>query len=139
MARKPLIQARVEPDTKSALEDYAESEDLSQSEALRDLLNKALASEGYDAKGSRSLLERLASVKMVLGGAFLFFLSALLWVPVYFFGQNGDYIAALMIVGVLMLLAISGALAISVAALAQLALARPLRGLVGLYSGVAHE
>jgi hypothetical protein len=65
MARKPLIQTRVERDTNEAIEDYIDNqpEDISQSEAVRHLLRAGLEQKGYpvaaaDGRGPTSRVER---------------------------------------------------------------------------------
>lgn len=139
MGTKPLAQARVEPETESALLDYADQRDLTKSEAIRRLLKNALAAEGYNFAGSRSLLERIASLKVFYSGLALFLISALLWVPVTLAVRSGDYAGALLILGVLGLFALASVFTLSITIFAQLALARPLRGLVRLPWGVRHE
>jgi len=48
MARKPKVQARVSHDLKAAVEDYAdEREDISNPEAVRELLRTGLAQKGH--------------------------------------------------------------------------------------------
>lgn len=132
MARKPLLQSRVEHATKEAVEDYAENNDLSQSEAVRRLIQSGLAQEGYNVEGSRSWLERIASVRTILSGTSLLVISAIIYTASYASATSGFTTAAvIMIVLGTATLVVSLVLTTS-AALAQLALARPLRRLVGL-------
>jgi len=46
MGRNPLVQARVEPDTKEMVEQYAEERNISQSKAARRMLHRQLNAEG---------------------------------------------------------------------------------------------
>jgi hypothetical protein len=124
MGRNPLAQARVEPATKSAIEDYAERHDLSQSEATRKLIQDGLAREGYRTDGTQSPLARLASRATVLFGTVLLAL-AMAALGIASTGTLGPLSAG---VGVVLLL--TGTLTIWTAVLAQIALAQPLRGLL---------
>lgn len=132
MSRKPLIQARVEHHTSEGVEDYADDQDLSRSEALRRLLHIGLAAEGYSSDGTRSWLERIAAPRTVT-------LALLLMLA----GLTGTALAAVATTGVLYALSLTisavamaaATLTATAAMLAQMALARPLRGLVGLARG----
>jgi len=131
---KTRVQTRVEPDTKSQIDEYAEARDIGDAEALRRLIRSGLAAEGHPVTaadgGTKSLLERLAAPSTVgLSAIFLLFSAALMGLAGVL-ASNGTLAAALVTLGistVLMLLALGTVWA---AVLAQLALAQPLRGLV---------
>lgn len=44
---RDLVQARVDPDTVEALEDYSEDREISRSEAMRRALRDSLSNKGY--------------------------------------------------------------------------------------------
>ena len=65
MASKPQIQSRVEPDTKTKLDRYA-GEDMTQSEAVRQLVRRQLDAEGYRVAatdGGATVTDRLAGLE----------------------------------------------------------------------------
>lgn len=129
MGRKPKIQTRVERDTKEAIDAYvAENEDLSQAEAIRHLIRAGLAQKGHPvaAADGGSPLERLASPKTVLLGVALMLLATAT--------LGGALVTSLTLplaivgTGIVIL----GLLTLWTALLAQIALAKPLKGLLGL-------
>jgi hypothetical protein len=133
---KSRVQTRVEPDTKSQIDEYAEDRDIGDAEALRRLIRSGLANEGYPVTatdgGTKPLLEQLASTRAVGSGLISLFGSAALWILSYTLVLNSmvPLAFAVFVLGAVFL--ISAAIIFVVAALAQLALAEPLRGLVGL-------
>lgn len=126
MGRKPLIQARVEESRKQAIEDYADTQDISQSEAMRRLLDAGLAAEGYRADGSKTPLAHLASLKTVLLGVGIMLLATA--------ALGGALVTSLTVPLAVAgtLLTALGVLTLWTALLAQITLARPLKGLLGL-------
>lgn len=129
MARKPLLQARVEHTTKDAVDNYADENDLSQSEAVRRLIHHGLADEGYNAAGDRNWLERLASTGTMTIAAVVGLLAVGLSGLAALLADASLAAAVVALVGGFILL-VSMAVITTAAALAQLALARPLRGLL---------
>jgi len=47
MGRKPKAQARIEHDTKRVIDQYAEDRNVGNARAIRELLRRGAASEGY--------------------------------------------------------------------------------------------
>jgi len=138
MAKEPLT-TRLDADTKQEVENYADEHEIGQTEASRRLIRAGLAAEGHPVAtadgGKKGPLERLASVRTLLASAALLALSILPMVGAYVAATTGADMAAFGLLGlttVLMLLAVATTWA---AALAQLALARPLRGLLGFSKG----
>jgi hypothetical protein len=135
---KTRVQTRVEPDTKSQIDDYAEDRDIGDAEALRRLIRSGLAAEGHavtTADGgpeTNTLLERLAAPLTVGIGAALLAFAAGLMTAAGLLAANGSLAVALVALGLSTVFMILAAGTVVTAALAQLALARPLRGLVGL-------
>lgn len=140
MARKPKIQTRVERDTKDAIDAFNEDHaDLSQSEAVRHLIRAGLAEKGYPVAaadgGDRDLLETIAAPRTIGVGTAFMLLGGVFMLLGAWFAQGGMMWPALisvLLMGISMTLA---AIITTLAALAQLALARPLKGLVGLGMG----
>lgn len=98
MARKPQVQARVEDSQKQAIDDYAERNDLSSSEALRQLIDKGAAAEGYRADGvlpddGPSPFERLAGRRLVWLGIVQLLLGILLLASATVLGTVAVYVA----------------------------------------------
>lgn len=126
MARKPLVQARVEESRKEAINNYADAEDISQSEAIRRLIDSGLAAEGYNAGGSRGLLERIGSLKAVMLHTAVFAVAILLFELTYILFQAGGTtvpLATFILGTTAAVLALTGLI---LATLAQLALGWPL-------------
>jgi len=125
---KQRVQTRVEPDTKNRIDEYAEDRDIGDAEALRRLIRSGLANEGHPvtAADGGSPLERLASPKTVLLGVGLMLLATA--------ALGGALVTSftlpLAIVGTVIVTL--GVLTIWTATLAQIALAKPLKGLLGL-------
>lgn len=136
---KERANTRVDPDTKRAVEKYQEENDLGQSEALRRLIRSGLAAEGHPVTaadgGATSFLEELASTRVVSSAVGLFLLTILSWGLTGLYVETGRTTLALITLGTGGASLIIGAGLIAGAALAQLALAEPLRGLVGLDTG----
>jgi len=66
MGRNPLVQARVEPDTKEMVEQYAEERNISQSKAARRMLHRQLNAEGYGVAatdGGATVADRLDEIE----------------------------------------------------------------------------
>jgi hypothetical protein len=141
MPRKKQVQTRIASDTNDQLERYQEERDISQADAVRRLIRSGLANEGYpvaatDGGSARSIedttLEKIGSPRtigiataiMLLGFGFML-LGA--W-----FAQSNLWWPALASLGIMAVAYTTGAALSATAALAQLALARPLRGLVGI-------
>lgn len=130
MARKPLVQARVEESRKEAINNYADAEDISQSEAIRRLIDSGLAAEGYDASGSRGLLERIASRTTVTLSTVLLALGTTFLLGGYLLVQQNLIYGALVALLFGYGLIIGATIALGAATVAQIALSRPLRGLI---------
>lgn len=134
MAKEPLT-TRLDADTKREVENYAEEHEIGQTEASRRLIRAGLAAEGHPVAttdgGEAGPLERIASTKTVVIGTVLFGLSIL---PILGAGEAataGADTLAFGLLGLTTVLMILATATIWAAALAQLALARPLRGLLG--------
>lgn len=131
---KSRVQTRVEPDTQEKIDEYAEERNVGDAEALRRLIRTGLAAEGHPvtAADGGTPLERIASPNTIFLSMLGVMVTALCYISAWYLANTGD---AMLAVGVLGLgaftLVMSAAISVA-AALAQLALARPLRGLVGL-------
>jgi hypothetical protein len=141
MGRKPKIQCRIERDTDESIRAYRDEldDDISQSEAVRHLLRAGLAAKGHPVAatdGGRvhyvqdSLLERLAAPLTVVGGTLLLVTGLGFLSTAGLLATSGTLTLALVSLGAATVLMLSAAAIITTAALAQLALARPLRALV---------
>jgi hypothetical protein len=135
MGRKPKIQCRIERDTDEAIQRYCDDldGDVSQSEAVRHLLRAGLAAKGHPVAatdGGDDFLERLASERTAASGAVCTFLSGVSLIGAGELAQLGGFYGALLLLFASVTFLIAAAGLIGVAALAQLALARPLRALV---------
>jgi len=138
MARKPLIQTRVERDTKESIDRYVDSlddEDISQSEAVRHLLRAGLAEKGHpvaatDGSGKHSLLETLASGRTMLAGALIYGLTVLPMFLAVQFAEAGNLNAAALLLLLTIGLTVAAVVVMGGVLAANAALARPLRALV---------
>jgi len=131
MAKEP-ITTRLDTDTKTEVDNYADDHDIGQTEATRRLIRAGLAAEGHpvataDGGAEPGPLERLATQRTTTLGVLLFGLSI---IPLLAATTAGTTTTALLAVGVALIPMGLGAATIWTAALAQLALARPLRALV---------
>jgi len=138
MGKEPLT-TRLDADTKQEVENYAEDRDIGQTEAARRLIRSGLAAEGHpvtttDGSGpeTNTLLERLAAPLTVGIGAALLAFAAGLMTAAGLLAANGSLAVALVALGLSTVFMLLAAGTVVTAALAQIALARPLRGLVGL-------
>ncbi len=142
MGRKPKIQCRIERDTDESIRAYRDGldDDISQSEAVRHLIRAGLAAKGHPVAatdgGQDGPLERLAAPRTVLIGTILLTLAVLPILGAQQAATTGAINVALGLVVVTNILMMLGITVIAVAALAQLALAQPLRALV---TGTARE
>lgn len=131
---KSRVQTRVEPDTKHQIDAYAEEAGVGDAEALRRLIRTGLAAEGHPVTatdgGTKPLLERIAAPFTVWIAASLGVLSVGSVTFATSLLNSGSVTLALGLLTVGVILAAAMAVAATAAALAQLALARPLRGLV---------
>lgn len=133
MGRKPKIQCRIERDTDESIRAYRDEldDDISQSEAVRHLLRAGLAAKGHPVAatdgGDPGPLERLANQRTAATGTLLLALSL---IPLWAAATASTTTAALLGLGLTAIPMGLGLLTITAAALAQLALARPLRALV---------
>ena len=62
MGQKPRVQARVRPDLKEQIGEYADRHDIAESEAVRQLASRQLAAEGYQiaaTDGGATVTDRL--------------------------------------------------------------------------------
>jgi len=134
--RRPKVQFRMDHDVHESFERYQSDHDLNKSEAGRTLVRIGLNTRGYSATGSTgSPLETVASPWLMAAGGLALVFGALVMgvgallasspTTVYLLAAGG---AALVSVGTALVL---------VAALAQVLLADPLAGLIGLdkYTG----
>lgn len=133
---KSRVQTRVEPDTKHQIDEYAEDRDIGDAEALRRLIRAGLAAEGHPVTaadgGTKPLLERLAAPRTVGIGALIGLLGVGFMSLAGLFVNSGDLMVALGLFTAGTALTVVTAAVVVTATLAQLALARPLRGLLGL-------
>lgn len=131
---KSRVQTRVEPDTKHQIDVYREEAGVGDAEALRRLIRAGLAAEGHPVTttdgGPRSLLERIAAPFTIHIAAILGVLSVTTVTLAASLLNSGSVTVALGLLTIGVLLAAAMAVTTTAAALAQLALARPLRGLV---------
>jgi hypothetical protein len=129
MAKEP-ITTRLDSDTKTEVENYADDRDIGQTEAARRLIRAGLAAEGHPVAttdgGEPGPLERLGSARTALTGALLLALGIF---PLAGAGLAGTGTAALGLAGLAGVLFLLGLLTIWAAVLAQLTLGRPLRAL----------
>jgi hypothetical protein len=132
MGKDPLT-TRLDADTKQVVENYAEDRDIGQTEAARRLIRSGLAAEGYSAADGGSPLERLGSLKTVLFSTGLSVLAMLAFIG----ALVTSFTLPLVLVGTAFLF--SAMLTILTAVLAQIALARPLKGLLGRGSEVSAD
>jgi hypothetical protein len=137
MAKK-RANTRVEPDTNEAIEKYREDFDLGESEALRRLIRAGLASEGYSLAGDSgnvrsiedSTLERLARTAVFLPSLLSAIIGVLLGTLGFITYAIGDvYLGGATIAFGLLLIVGGGLIAVS-SLVAQIMLARPVRGLI---------
>lgn len=66
MGQKPRVQARVRPDLKEQIGEYADRHDVAESEALRQLASRQLAAEGYQigvTDGGETVVDRLDEIE----------------------------------------------------------------------------
>jgi len=66
MGQKPRVQARVRPDLKQKIGEYADRHDVSESEALRQLAGRQLHAEGYQiaaTDGGATVTDRLDKIQ----------------------------------------------------------------------------
>jgi len=66
MGQKPRVQARVRPDLKEQIGEYADRHDVAESEALRQLASRQLAAEGYQigvTDGGVTVTDRLDEIE----------------------------------------------------------------------------
>ncbi|WP_340102280.1 hypothetical protein [Salinibaculum salinum] len=137
MGKEPLT-TRLDADTKQEVENYAEDRDIGQTEATRRLIRSGLAAEGHavtTADGgpeTKTLLERLASPLTVGIGAALLAFALGLMTAAGLLASNGTLTAAVVALGLSTVVAALATGIIGTAALAQMALERPLRGLLPL-------
>jgi len=132
MAKEP-ITTRLDTDTKQEVQDYADDRDIGQTEATRRLIRAGLAAEGYPVAttdgGDPGPLERLADRRTAATGALLLALSLIpLWTAATA-ATAGTTTGALLALGLTAIPMGLGVVTIAAAALAQLALDRPLRAL----------
>jgi hypothetical protein len=76
MARE-RVQTRADADTVSAIEEYAEEKEISESEAVRRLIRSGLSLHGYEVPGRHSQARFNANIRAV-GGAVILILLVLL-------------------------------------------------------------
>jgi hypothetical protein len=128
MAKKTLT-TRLDPDTKQQIEKYADEHGIGQTEAARRLIRGGLDAEADDTPDTGGYLDRIAQDQV--------FAPSLL---VAIVGWLMPYVALALNAGTLPLystfvlasaLMFGGVLVAGISLVAQLALARPLRGLVG--------
>jgi predicted transcriptional regulator len=130
---KPLISVRVPNDLKEEFDEYADQRGISKSVAMRRLLWAGLEakteSEEEQSGGAGGMLERIASLRTVTHAAAFLLVTALSWGMVVLLPTAGTATVVLLAAtgGVTLLLA---ALTMLAAALAQIALNRPLTGLL---------
>ena len=66
MGQKPRVQARVRPDLKDQIGEYADRHDVAESEALRQLASRQLAAEGFGVAatdGGATVTDRLDEIE----------------------------------------------------------------------------
>lgn len=140
-----LFQARVDDDFATEVHEYRDENHMSKSETVRkalrelvqedntqDTMGEAVAEAEADARGpdTSTLLERLAAPSMVLNGLGLVVLTLVSWGLTSLYLEAGRTALALLTFGIGGASLLSGTTIVVVAALAQLALAKPLSGLV---------
>lgn len=130
---KPTISGRVPHDLKEEFDEYADRHEITKSVAQRRLIRAGLDAEtdaGQEQSGGAGgMLERLASPRVVTHAAAFLLVTALSWGMVVLLPTAGTATVVLLAAtgGVTLLLA---ALTMLAAALAQIALNRPLTGLL---------
>lgn len=130
----PRYQTRLQPPYSEMVDEYSEDNDIGQSEAVRRLIKRGLQAEGYvtlptDTHPGRGFVERLASAKTALLGAVLFVLGGIALLGAGYLVSSSVYLAF----GLLFFsgaLTVAGTATVWLAAIAQVALSRPLRGLL---------
>lgn len=136
--RRPKVQFRTDHDVYESFERYRSDHNRSKSEAGRELLRAGLDTKGYSATGSKgSPLEKIAS-PWTVGAAGLGMVIGGLLMALAAFVVTGPYtVYAMASVGAA-LVSVSVAL-ITVAAVAQLVLARPMAELIGFTTEEANS
>jgi hypothetical protein len=131
---KSRVQTRVDPDTEASITEYAEEREIGNSEAVRRLIRTGLAAEGYPVAtadgGPQTPLERLASRWTVGLGGLILMVGGFLLIPAATLAAGGSPAPAFALMGLGGILMGAGVSLILTAAVAQVALAEPLRGLI---------
>lgn len=135
MPTKPRIQTRVPDDVKDALNEYAKDHDRTEADALRRIVTSELQREGYlspiaDGGPPDTMVERIASAKTAIAGTIL---TVLGYLPLLLVSDllNAGHVVLALALGVLAVaMILSGVATVWAAAIAQVALARPLKSLL---------
>jgi Arc/MetJ-type ribon-helix-helix transcriptional regulator len=131
MSDKQILSAQFPSSEVEQIEEYREKHGYNKSEALKKLVRRGLESE-MDEKESNTatFLERLGSTRTVLIGSLLMMISGLFLFVGYQLAIINYSTIAFGIILISFILLILAILTVWAAALAQIALARPLRQLV---------
>ena len=130
-----MFQARLPDDFAKEVHEYREKNHMSKSEAVRHLIRAGLEAETSEddtdsTGGTYTPLERLATRWTVAFGGAVLMLGALLLMAAYILAVANSTALAFVVAGLSSGVIAAGTGFIVIAALAQLALARPLRGLL---------
>jgi hypothetical protein len=125
---KKRVQSRVDPDTHDRIEEFRDTNNLSDSEAVRRLIRAGLEKKGYtDDQTNQGVFERIARPFTVALGFVLLNLSVALYAGAAVSPAMGATVA---LVAVGTWLSIIGIVALTGAAAAQTHIGEPLRDLV---------
>lgn len=128
-----MFQARVPDEFAERIHQYREDKHMSKSEAVRDLLRRGLEAETNEESDEiTGFLEEIAQEVVFLPAVLLSLVGVLLPYPAVLALQTGDQLIAAVTITASMVLMVGGIVVAVLSLLAQLALARPIRGLVGV-------
>jgi len=128
MAKEP-ITTRLDTDTKTEVDNYADDHDIGQTEATRRLIRAGLAAEGHpvataDGGAEPGMVERLATWRTTTLGALLLGVAITAMLGAAQAAIGGATMTAVGIFALALALMVTGSLTIAAAALAQLTLAQ---------------
>lgn len=75
---KSRAQTRIDPDTESRVEEYADEREISESEALRRLIEAGLTDKGYPVEGTVRRFDQAGNFRQLLKGGLVLAHFALL-------------------------------------------------------------
>jgi Arc/MetJ-type ribon-helix-helix transcriptional regulator len=139
-----MFQARLSDDFAEEVHEFRQNNYMSKSEAVRHLLRRGLEAEAESDGASEephttSILERIANGRLLVPSTVGAIIGTLL--PAYgvLAVQQGDVVVGSVVMVLALVLLVVSTIGAASVVIAQLALAKPLRGLVGLGVGGAAD